>query len=92
MGATNVRLQGHFSATGGAGNDVQVYLMNDDEFVNWRNHHPINPIYNSQRATQGTVNVSLPSDAGTYYVVFDNRFSFISPKAVQDNLTLQYTR
>jgi hypothetical protein len=91
-GATNVRLQGHFVASGGSGNDVQVYLMNDDEFVNWRNRHPIKPIYNSQKVTQGTINVPLPSEIGTYYLVFDNRFSLISPKAVQDNLTLQYTK
>ena len=91
-GAINVRVQGHFSASGGERNDIEVALMTDDEFVNWQNHHPVTTIYSSQKVTQGTVNASLPSDAGTYYLIFNNKFSPISPKAVQDNLTLQYTK
>jgi hypothetical protein len=91
-GAINVKVQGRFNASGGKRNDIEFALMNDDEFVNWRNRHPVTPIYTSQKVTQDTVNVSLPNDAGVYYLVFDNRFSFISPKAVQDNLTLQYMK
>jgi hypothetical protein len=37
--------------------------------------------------SRGANRVSLPSDAGTYYLVFNNKFSLVSPKAVQDNLT-----
>lgn len=91
-GATNVKMQGRFTASGGARNDIEVWLMNDDDFVNWQNRHPVTPIYNSQKVTQGTLNASLPPDAGTYYLVFNNRFSLVSPKAVQDNLSLQYTK
>jgi hypothetical protein len=90
-GATSATLQGHFAATGGAHNDIEVWLMNDDGFVNWQNKHAVTPIYNSGRVTQGALNVGLPSD-GTYYLIFNNRFSFISPKAVQDSVTLQYKR
>ena len=60
--------------------------------MNRRNHHPVTAMYSSQEVTQGTVNLPLPNDAGTYYLVFNNRFSVISPKAVEDNLTLQYTK
>ncbi len=90
-GAKDAALQGHFTATGGANNDIEVWLMNDDGFVNWQNRHPVTPIYNSGRITQGTLNVSLP-ESGTYYLIFNNRFSVISPKAVQDNVSLTYKR
>jgi len=89
--AKDAALQGHFTATGGAHNDIEVWLMNDDGFVNWQNRHPMTPIYNSGRVTQGTLNISF-SQSGTYYLVFNNQFSMISPKAVQDNLTLTYKR
>jgi hypothetical protein len=91
-GARDLILQGHFTATGGAHNDIEVWLLNDDGFVNWQNKHSVTPIYSSGRVTQGTLSVSLPSATETYYLIFNNRFSFISPKAVQDNLTLQYRR
>ncbi len=91
-GARDATLQGRFTATGGAHNDIEVWVMNNDGFVNWQNKRSVTPIYNSGRVTQGTLNVSLPSATETYYLVFNNRFSFISPKAVQDNLTLQYRR
>ncbi len=88
-GAKDVSLQGHFTATGGANNDIEVSLMDDDTFVNWQNRHPVTPTYSSGRVTQGTLNISLP-DAGTYYLIFNNRFSVFSPKAVQDNVSLTY--
>lgn len=88
-GATDAVLQGHFAATGGARNDIEVWVMNDDTFVNWQNRHSVTPIYSSGRVTQGTLNVPLP-ESGTYYLVFNNQFSLISPKAVEDNLTLTY--
>jgi hypothetical protein len=91
-GARDAMLQGHFIATGGAHNDIEVWVTNSDGFVNWENKHPVTPIYSSGRVTQGTLSVSLPSEAGTYYLIFNNRFSFISPKAVQDNVNLQYKR
>jgi len=88
-GAKDAVLQGHFTATGGANNDIEVSLMDDDAFVNWQNRHSVTPIYISGRVTQGTLNVSLPN-AGTYYLIFNNRFSVFSPKAVQDNVSLTY--
>lgn len=91
-GATEVRLDGHFTATGGPRNSIEVWVMNDDEFVNWLNHHPPKAIYNSAKVTQGTLRVSLPSDAGTYHIVFNNEFSVLTPKAVEASLTLKYAK
>jgi len=89
-GAINARLQGHFSATGGSGNDIEVYLLSEDEYTNWQNGHSTAAFYNSGKVTVGDVNAALPNDAGTYYLVFNNRFSLLTPKAVQENMVLTY--
>ena len=89
-GANNVRLQGRFSATGGSGNDIEVYLLSDSQYTNWQNGHSTTTFYNSGKVTVNDMNVTLPSDAGTYYLVFNNKFSLFSPKAVEEHLTLTY--
>jgi hypothetical protein len=105
-GLKTIRLVGHFTATGGAHNDIVVCVMNDDQFVNWRNggqgakypaNNPIKidfrgALYDSHLVTQGTIKLYLPSDPETYHVVFYNGFSFLTPKAVTVNLALQYTK
>jgi hypothetical protein len=91
-GAQTVILEGHFRATGGPRNSIEVWVMTDDEFVNWTNRHPLKAIYNSQRVTQGTVNVVLPPNAGVYHVVFNNDFSVLTPKAVEASLRLKFAR
>jgi hypothetical protein len=88
--AFNVTLKGHFAATGGTGNDIEVVVVSEDQYVNWQNGHETKAFYNSGRVTQDTPNVSLPSDATTYYLVFNNKFSFLTPKAVQANMDLNY--
>jgi hypothetical protein len=35
--ATNVFVDGHFAATGGASNDIEVYVLNANEFVDFQN-------------------------------------------------------
>jgi hypothetical protein len=91
-GAFSVNLKGHFAATGGTGNDIEVYLLTADDLVNWQNGHTVHTPYNSGRATQETVNVTLPNDAGKYCLVFNNKFSFLTPKAVQADIALTYYR
>lgn len=88
-GVTNVKIQGHFSATGGMGNDVEVWVITEDGFANWQNGHAANTFYNSGRVTQDTLNVSLPG-GGTYYLIFNNKFSFLTPKAVQANMSMTF--
>jgi ribosomal protein L40E len=89
--ATNVFVDGHFTATGGSGNDIEVYILTPDEFVNFQNHHQTPTLYNSQRATQDSINAVLPSGAGAYYLVLNNGFSLLTPKAVQASAVLHYT-
>lgn len=88
--ATTVAVNGHFTATGGSGNDIVVYLVDEDGFANLKNGHEARVYYNSQKVTQAAIGAALPNAPATYYLVFDNRFSLLTPKAVQVNATLSY--
>jgi hypothetical protein len=89
-GAYNASVKGHFAATGGFGNDIEVFVMTEDDYVNWQNGHSVNTLYNSGKVTQETLNVTLPADAGMYYLVFSNKSSLLIPRAVQANVVLTY--
>lgn len=89
-GAHNVHVQGHFTATGGAGNDIEVFVINPDNFTNWKNHHRSSSYYNSGKVTVGDVAAILPDGAGTYYLVFNNNFSMLTGKAVGFSGTMTY--
>lgn len=89
-GASSVHVEGNFEASGGSGNDVQVLILPEDDFVNWQNHHQAKTYYNSGKVTVGNFSVNLPSDAATYYLVFDNRFSLLSKKEVEVKGALTY--
>jgi hypothetical protein len=79
---------GRFRAQGGSGNDIEVYILDEDGFENYRNGHRVQTYYNSGRVTVGTINVALGS--GSYYLVFNNSFSTVSNKAVNARVELQY--
>jgi hypothetical protein len=87
--ATEASVDGHFSATGGFGNDIQVFVVNADSFVNFQNGHPSDAYFNSGKVTQNTINALLPGP-GTYYLVCNNRFGLLAPKAVEINAVLHY--
>jgi hypothetical protein len=91
-GLKRVGLFGKFAATGGLHNSIEVWVMNDDQFVNWRNKHGVAPLYNSRMVTQSTIKLPLPTDPGTYHIVFNNRFSLLTPKAVETKLMLRYIK
>jgi hypothetical protein len=88
-GLDDVRIEGTFSAEGGRGNDIEVTLLEEIQFRNWQNRHKFLPMYESGRVTADRVNVPLPG-AGTYVMVFSNRFSLLSTKAVTADLKLRY--
>ena len=45
--------------------------------------------FNSGKVTQNTINALLPGP-GTYYLVCNNRFGLLAPKAVEINAILHY--
>jgi len=87
---TNVRVIGKFSASGGTGNDVEVFITNEDGLINFKNHHAFSGWYNSQKVTVADINIPLPN--GEYYLVFSNAFSLMSNKAVQADIKLNWAR
>ena len=79
-GARDASVEGHFSAVGGSGNDIEVYVFSEDDFANWKNHHQSRVFYQSGKVTQGHINAQLGSAPGTYYLVLNNQFSLLAPK------------
>jgi len=89
--AAQVAVNGHFAATGGTGNDIICFILDEDGFANLKNGQPSRTYYNSDRVTQAKIEArNLPP--GTYYVLLDNRFSLFTPKAVQIEATLSYVQ
>ncbi len=88
-GASTVAVNGHFSATGGTGNDIDCFILDDDGLVNFKNGHPATTYFNSGKVTQAKIGAVLVTP-GTYYLVLDNRFSLFTPKAVQIEATVSY--
>jgi Double zinc ribbon len=89
-GARNVKVTGHFTASGGAKNSIEVFLTNDDGIANLKNRNPYKKFYSSGRITQNSLNVFLPPAPDTYYLVFDNRFALLIPRAVKADATVSY--
>lgn len=71
------------------GNDIELFVLDEDGFVNFQNGHSVRTHFNSNKVTQGSVDAGLPGE-GTYYLVFNNNFSLLTPKAVTANLTLEW--
>src|SRR5437870_2074040 len=53
-------VEGHVTASGGMGNDIQVLIFTDSQFLNWRNGHEVTPVYNSGQVTADDVHAVLP--------------------------------
>jgi len=90
-GASDIHVSGTFTASGGSGNDIRIYVLDNTSFVNWKNGHSVSTYYNSGQMTTGSISATLPSD-GTYYLVYDNTFSVFSQKNVNTRATLSYTK
>jgi hypothetical protein len=91
-GAKNVKVTGHFAASGGVKNSIEVFLTNEDGIANLKNRNPYKRFYASGRATQDTINAFLPPSPGTYYLIFDNRFALLIPRAVKADAVVSYTQ
>ena len=84
------RIVGHVTATGGTGNDVDVNVFTESDFLNWKNGHDTHPLFTSGRVTAADLDVPI-EQSGTYYVVLSNTFSTLTPKTVEGHLALTWT-
>lgn len=79
---------GKFLSSGGSGNDIKVYVVDDEGLANVKNRHRAKYYYYSDKVTAGSLNLRL--NPGRYYLVFDNTFSIFSNKVVQSDIELIY--
>jgi hypothetical protein len=82
-----VRVFGRFRATGGSGRDIECYILDEDAFENYQTGHTVSSKYNSGRVTVGRMNVLLRP--GNWFLVFSNRFSVLTPKAVSATVYIE---
>jgi hypothetical protein len=78
---------GKFRATGGAYNDIEVFVLGPDPSVNPREGLYVKALYSSRRVSTQEVDVPLP--AGEYYLVFSNTWS-PSIKTVSASISLEW--
>lgn len=82
-------VEGHITASGGMGNDIEVLIFTDSQFLNWKNGHKVTPVYNSGHVTAADVHAVLPGP-GKYHVILSNMFSAFTPKTVDGSLRMTW--
>ena len=88
--ASNAMVSGTFAAGGGSGNDIKVAILDEQNFINYRNGHQVNAYYSSDQKTIGNISAKVPSGQ-TLYLVYDNTFSTVSSKEITTNVSVTYT-
>ena len=86
--AQSARVTGMFAASGGTDNDIQVLILDEGSFFQWKKENSAPSIYDSGRATTQSFSIGIP--AGTYYLVYSNKFSTFSIKGVKTKVDLTY--
>ncbi|HTU42165.1 MAG TPA: zinc-ribbon domain-containing protein [Candidatus Aquilonibacter sp.] len=90
--ASSVELHGNFTASGGAGNTIEVFVFSENGYGEWQKQQEAHPFYRSGKVSMDTIEAELPSGSGTYYLVFNNKFSSSTPKTISLDARLTYYR
>lgn len=95
-GVNDIRLYGHFKATGGRSSLIYVIVMTDDQFTQWQKPHdaPATPenggsLYNSGAVSQGNIQLTVSNVPANYHIVFNNS-NFPYPKSIETDLAWQW--
>ncbi len=78
---------GIFSAYAGLGNNIDLFVFDQNNFQKYQNNNAYTYLYYNQRTGSG--NFILNLNSGNYYIVLSNTYSVISQKNV--NLQASYT-
>ena len=90
--AMNATVTGNFTASGGLGNDIEVFIMNTTQYDSWYNGNQTSVYYDSGQVTSANINnLKLPAGQ-SYYLIMDNSFSSISGKTVTGEIILTFTQ
>jgi hypothetical protein len=87
-GSKHMALVGHFEVSAG---DIEVYLLSELAFGRWQKGNAVPSIYQSGKQSEQTIQQTLPTGAGVYYVVFSNKSDPGSAKKVNARLALHST-
>jgi len=74
-------IQGGFIVNAALGDDIKVYLLNQNQFNGYKNSESVSTYYNSGKVEYGIFDVTVNAD--NYYVIMSNSFSVFSTKTVQ---------
>jgi len=77
---TNAWVWGTFTAHGGTGNDIKVYIFDKTNLNYYNAGQKFNALYQSGQTTNATIRANIVC-SGNYYLVLDNEFS-VSQKTV----------
>jgi hypothetical protein len=95
-GVKDIRLSGHFKASGGRASLIYVVVMTDDQFTQWQKPHSVPPtpenggsLYNSGPVSQGDIQLAVPNAPANYHVVFNNS-NFPYSKSIETDLSWQW--
>ena len=83
----SARVFGRFRAQGGSGNDIRVFVIDEDEFENFRNGRDVRSYYSSGQVSSGQIDLRLRF--GRYEIIFDNRIPPYSNKNITANIQLE---
>jgi hypothetical protein len=71
---------GQFSAEAALGDNIIVYLLDQNNFNTFKSGQSAQAYYNSGKVSSGNLNVGI--SPGTYYIVLSNTYSSFSTKTV----------
>ncbi|HST50659.1 MAG TPA: hypothetical protein VLJ61_01510 [Pyrinomonadaceae bacterium] len=83
---SGARIVGRFQAV--SGDNIQVHILGPDDYSNFEHRNPFRTYYDSGKTVTGSIDLRL--GGGTYYLVFENRYSIFSKKVVQANVSMEY--
>ena len=82
---------GQFSvASDAAENTIEVLVLSEEELGKWQTGSVARWIYETGRSSEGSVQCDLPAGAGSYFVVFSNKFSTVGSKKITARLVLRH--
>jgi hypothetical protein len=87
-GTSNAHVKGDFDLQGN-GSNIQVYILDEENFVNWKGSHQFNAYYDRAQQTTGAIDVKVPSNK-TLYLIYDNSQSSIPSKKIFSKINLVY--
>jgi hypothetical protein len=91
----NATLTGHFATTAGTPMNLDVFVLNEADYMKWRKDDEAAPnaakaLFSSMKKADGDVNVKL-SD-GTYYLVFSDVYQYEGTKTFNADIKLQFDK